>query len=146
MTNTAIGAGGTQVHVISVYGWLLGTPDQWKKQNTLWKDMFGHVAGLGDVPWVMAGDWSATPDQRWAPALAPRASGWLPNMGGRRPTCFPVKGAPTEKYFFLVSHCLRVCGGRLRVFAGGGCAHPQGRQAHLQIGRIQGTGKDFQDA
>ena len=69
--------------------------------------MFGHVAGLGDVPWVVAGDWNATPDQLWAPALAPRASGWLPDVGGRRPTCFPVKGAPTEKDFFLVSQCLR---------------------------------------
>ena len=28
-------------------------------------------------------------------------------MGGRSPTCFPVRGEPTEKDFFLVSHCLR---------------------------------------
>ena len=85
-THTAIGAGGTQVHVINVYGWPQGTPDHSKNQNTLWREMFGHVAGLGDVPWIMAGDWNATPEQVWAPALAPRTSGWLPDVGGRRPT------------------------------------------------------------
>ena len=69
--------------------------------------MFCHIAGLGDVPWVMAGDWNATPDQLWVPALAPRAAGWLPDVGGRQPTRFPVKGEPTENDFFLVSHCLR---------------------------------------
>ena len=69
--------------------------------------MFSHVAGLGDVPWVMAGDWNATPDELWVPALAPRSSGWLPDVGGRRPTCFPAEGEPTEKDFCLVSHCLR---------------------------------------
>ena len=95
------------MHVINVYGWPFGTPDLWKNQNALWKDMFCHVAGLGDVPWVMAGDWNATPDQLWVLALAPRAAGWLPDVGGRQPTCFPVKGEPTEKDFFLVSHCLR---------------------------------------
>ena len=36
-THTAIGAGGTQVHTINIYGWPLGTPDLWKNQNTLWK-------------------------------------------------------------------------------------------------------------
>ena len=76
-------AGGTQLHVINVYGWPLGTPDLWKNQNALWKEMFCHVAGLGDVPWVMAGDWNATPDQIWVPALAPRAAGWLPDLGAR---------------------------------------------------------------
>ena len=35
-THTVIGAGGTQVHVINVYGWPLGTPDLWKNQNALW--------------------------------------------------------------------------------------------------------------
>ena len=55
----------------------------------------------------MAGDWNSTPEQLWAPAMAPRTSGWLPDVGGRRPTCFPVKGEPTENDFFLVSHCLR---------------------------------------
>ena len=34
-THTVIGAGGTQVHVINVYGWPLGTPDLWKNQNAL---------------------------------------------------------------------------------------------------------------
>ena len=105
-THTAIGAGGTQVHVINVYGWPLGTPDLWKNQNALWKEMFNHIAGLGDVPWIMAGDWNATPDQLWVPALAPRAAGCLPDIGGKQPTCFPVKGEPTEKDF-VVSHCLR---------------------------------------
>ena len=93
--------------MINVYGWPQGTPDLWKSQNTLWKEMFVHVAGLGDVPWVMAGDWNATPDQLWMPALAPRTCGWFPDVGGRRPTCFPAKGEPTEKDFLLVSHCLR---------------------------------------
>ena len=106
-THTVVDAGGTQLHVINVYGWPLGTQDLWKNQNALWKEMFCHAAGLGDVPWVMAGDWNATPDQIWVPALAPRAAGWLPDLGGRQPTCFPVKGEPTEKDFFLVSHCLR---------------------------------------
>ena len=106
-THTVIGAGGTQVHVINVYGWPLGTPDFWKNQNALWKEMFCHVAGLGDVPWVMAGDWNATPDQLWVLALAPRAAGWLPDVGGRQPISFPVKGEPMEKDFFLVSHCFR---------------------------------------
>ena len=106
-THKAIGAGGTQVHVINVYGWPLGTPDLWKCQNTLWKEMFSHVAGLGDVPWVVAGDWNATPDQLWMPALALRTSGWLPDVGGRRPTCSPAQQEPTEKDFFFVSHCLR---------------------------------------
>ena len=106
-THTAIGAGGTQVHITNVYGWPPGTPDQWKNQNTLWKEMFNHIANLGDVPWGMAGNWNATPDQLWVPALAPRASGWLPDVRGRRPTCFPVKGAPMEKDSFLVNHCLR---------------------------------------
>ena len=97
LAHTAIvGAGGTQVHFINVYGWPLGTPDQWKNQNTLWKEIFSHVASLGDVPWVLAENWNATPDQLWAPALAPRASGWLPDVENRRPTCFPVKGDPTE--------------------------------------------------
>ena len=95
------------MHVINVYGWPLGTPDFWKNQNALWKEMFCHIAGLGDVPWIMAGDWNATPDQLRVPALAPRAAGWLPDVGGRQPTCFPVKGEPTEKHFFLVSHCFR---------------------------------------
>ena len=95
------------MHVINVYGWPLGTPDLWKNQNALWKEMLCHAAGLGDVPWVMAGDWNATPDQIWVPALAPRAAGWLPDLGGKQPTCFPVKGEPMEKDFFLVSHCLR---------------------------------------
>ena len=31
--------------------------------------IFGHVAGLGDVPWVMAGDWNVTPEELWVPAL-----------------------------------------------------------------------------
>ena len=106
-THTVIGAGGTQVHVINIYDWPFGTPDLWKNQNALLKEMFCHVAGLGDVPWVMAGDWNATPDQLWVLALAPRAAGWLPDVGGRQPTCFSVKGEPTEKDFFLVSHCLR---------------------------------------
>jgi hypothetical protein len=106
-THTVLDAGGTQLHVINVYGWPLGTQDLWRNQNALWKEMFCHVAGLGDVPWVMAGDWNATPDQIWVPALAPRAAGWLPDLGGRQPTCFPVRGEPTEKDFFLVSHCLR---------------------------------------
>ena len=39
--------------------------------------------------------------------MAPRASGWLPDVGGRRPTCFPIQGTPTEKDFFLVNHCFR---------------------------------------
>ena len=39
--------------------------------------------------------------------VAPRAAGWLPDIGDKQPTCFPVKGEPTEKDFFLVSHCLR---------------------------------------
>ena len=56
---------------------------------------------------MMAGDWNATPDQIWVPALAPRAAGWLPDLGGKQPTCFPVKGEPTEKDFFLVNNCLR---------------------------------------
>ena len=54
-THTAIGADGTQVHIINVYGWPLGTPDKWRNQNTLWKEMFSHVAGLGDVPWITYG-------------------------------------------------------------------------------------------
>ena len=83
-----------------------GDANLWKSQNTLWKEMFIHVAGLGDVPCVMAGDWNATPDQLFMPALAPRTSGWLFDVGGRRPTSFPAKGGPTEKYVFLVSHCL----------------------------------------
>ena len=37
----------------------------------------------------------------------PRAAGWLPDVGSKQPTCFPVKGEPTENDFFLVSHCLR---------------------------------------
>ena len=78
-----------------------------EKPEHLWKDIFSHVAGLGDVPWVLAGDWHVTPDELWVPALAPRTSGWIPDVGGRRPTCFPAKGEPTEKDFFLVSHCLR---------------------------------------
>ena len=98
-THTVIGAGGTQVHAIKIYGWPPGTPDLWKNQNALWKEMFCHVAGLGDVPWVMVGDWNATPDQLWVPALAPRAAGWLPDVGGNQPTCFPVRGEPTENYF-----------------------------------------------
>ena len=65
------------------------------------------MAGLGNVPWITAGDWNVTPDELWLPALAPRTSGWLPDVGSRRPTCFPVKGEPTEKDFFLVSHCLK---------------------------------------
>ena len=48
-THTATGACGTQVHVINVYGCPLGTPDQRKNQNTLWTEMFSHVAGLSDV-------------------------------------------------------------------------------------------------
>ena len=99
-THTAIGAGGTHLHVINLYGWPQGTPDLWKNRNALWKEVFGHAAGLGDVPWVMAGDWNVTPDELWVPALAPRTSGWLPDVRGRRPTCFPVRGEPTEKYFF----------------------------------------------
>ena len=106
-THTAIGAGGTHFHVINFYGWPQGTPDLWKNQNALWKKVFGHAAGLGNVPWVMAGDWNVIPDELWLPALAPRTSGWLPDVGSRRPTCFPVKGEPTEKDFSLVSHCLR---------------------------------------
>ena len=47
-THTAIGASGTQIHVINVYGWLFGTPDFWRNQNALWKEMFNHIAGLGD--------------------------------------------------------------------------------------------------
>ena len=72
-------------------------PNQQAKQNALWKEIFGHVAGLGDVPWVIAGDWSATPDQVWALALTPRTSGWLPDLGGRNPTHLPVVEEPTEK-------------------------------------------------
>ena len=106
-TDTAMGAGGTQIHVINVYGWPLGTPDLWKNQNALWKKKFSHIAGLRNAPWIMAGDWNATPDQLWVPALAPRAAGWLPDIGSRQPTCFPVKGEPTEKDLVLVSHCLR---------------------------------------
>ena len=68
--------------------------------------MFSHVAGLGDVPWVMAGDWNAAPGQLWVPALAPRTSGWLPDVGGRMPTCFPVKKEPTEN-ISLIKQFLR---------------------------------------
>ena len=107
-TLPAIGAGGTQIHVINFYGWPLRTPDLWKNQNALWEEMFSRIAGLGDVPWITAGDWNATPDQLWVPALAPRAAGWLPDVGSRQPTCFPVcRREPTEKYFVLVSHCLQ---------------------------------------
>ena len=106
-THTAIGANGTQVHAINLYGWPQGMPDLWKNQNTLWRQIFSHVAGLGDVPWVMAGDWNVTPNELWVPALAPRTSGWLPDVGGRRPTCFPAQGEPTENDCCLVSHCLR---------------------------------------
>ena len=49
--------------MINVYGCPQGALDLWKSQNTLWKEMFSHVAGLGDVPWAMAGDWNVTPDQ-----------------------------------------------------------------------------------
>ena len=113
-THTAIGAGGTHFHVINfyMYGWPQGALDFWKKQNALWKEVFGHVAGLGDVPWVMAGDWNVTPDELWMPALAPRTSGWLPDVGGRRPTCFPVRGEPAGKHFSLLA---TVSGPRLRT-------------------------------
>ena len=98
-THTAIGAGGTQVHVINVYGWPFGTPDLWKCENTLWKEMFSHVAGLGYGPWVMAGDWNATPDQLRMPALAPRTSGWLPDVGGTvgGPLLSRAKGSPQRR-------------------------------------------------
>ena len=55
----------------------------------------------------MVGDWNVTPDELWVPALAPRTSSWLPDVGGRRPTCFPARGEHTEKNFFLVNPCLR---------------------------------------
>ena len=80
-THTAIGARGTHVHVINLYGWPQGTPDLWKNRSALWKAMFSHVLGLGDVPWIMAGDWNVTPNELWVPALAPRTSGWLPDIG-----------------------------------------------------------------
>ena len=53
-----------------------------------------------------------TPDELWMPALAPRTSGWLPDVGGRRPTCLPVRGEPTEKDLSLLA---TVSGPRLRT-------------------------------
>ena len=62
---------------------------------------------LRPAPWVMGGDWNATPDRVWAHVLSPRVGGFLPGPAVREPTCFPSQGDPSELDFFLLSRSLR---------------------------------------
>jgi hypothetical protein len=104
-SHLAVLAGGACIHVINVYGWPQGSHDHHARQHSMWMELFAYLAGLGNAPWVAAGDWNAVPDEPWPMALGPRTAGFLP--GGRKPTCFPVQGEPTENYLFVVGRTLR---------------------------------------
>ena len=105
--HVAARAGGTNIHIFNVYGWPTGTRDVEARQSALWLELFTQVAALGSAPWVIAGDWNATPDRVWAHVLSPRVGGFLPGPAVREPTCCPSQGAPSELDFFLLSRSLR---------------------------------------
>jgi len=107
--HVAFSAGGTHIHVFNVYGWPEGTQDRAARQDALWAEVFGHIAGLGGAPWIAGGDWNATPGDLWPHALNPRVGGVLAGPAAREVTCYPVRGEPKEYDFFLVSRSLSHC-------------------------------------
>ena len=77
------------------------------------------------------------------PALAPRTSGWLPDVGGRKPTCFPAKGEPTENIFFLVSHCLRGAVADYEFLPVGALPTYRAVKSTLRLERLRGPVRTF---
>ena len=149
-------AGGAELHLFNVYGWLVGSPDHAARQSALWVELFAAIAGLGNAPWIAGGDWNAEPYEIWAHVLEPRVGGYLPEPALRQPTCFLHNREPRELDFLLISHSLAhsVVGyetgqpGPLPVHCGGVKADPPAfgpvhTCPHAQEGRVypRGSGR-----
>ena len=74
----------TRLHLVSVYGINRGHPDFQTGNARLHADLQDHLAGLGQVPWLIGGDWNIEPDDL--------AAFWLRSHGVHRPP------GPTQKF------------------------------------------------
>lgn len=52
-------AGG--LHIITPYCYHSRVPDHMVHNRALMLEVLGHIAGLGDAPWILAGDFNSDP-------------------------------------------------------------------------------------
>ena len=95
---------GRALHVISLYGYDSGQPSAARRNAELFREVLEVAVGLGQVYWIVGGDWNVTLDEVWEVVADEGRSLLVP----RSPEDHAGTCRPAERRidYFVASACL----------------------------------------
>ena len=75
---------GRSLHVATIYGYDSGQPGAAEQNAALFHEVFEAMAGSGQAPWVVGGDWNEEAAAIWSLVAADGRGALFAAGGGRR--------------------------------------------------------------